>query len=238
MIHSLFSLPIYHTNLKHQIDVDSIRERLKTEFEKSSNLLSPLEKQGGISTYSTNNQLHTSDYLEKLNSLIFDHVKIYWKVLDIEEGLNPEIDQCWSNIHYNQSFTSYHSHSLHPIVATFYVSAAKNCGNLILINQMEYGITHIPYNVPIESKCQSEIEIQTGDLVLFPGWVRHMTGENRSGHDRIVISYNMRFSGTYLASNVPYPSINSANNSEVNFLRNKIANLEFIVETIKRDLQK
>lgn len=238
MIHSLFSLPIYHTNLRNDINLDNINYNLSLEFSKSSNDVSALEKQGGISTYCTNNQLHQQDYLAGLTNLILSHVKIYWQVLDIDDRLYPSVDECWSNIHFNKSFTSYHSHSLYPIVATFYVKAEKNCGALVLINPMEYGLTHIPYHVPIEEKIYSKIEVQSGDLVLFPGWIRHMTDENRSGHDRIVVSYNLKYDGNYLGSDSKYPSPGFRQNSEVNFLRNKVANLEFALETIKRDLQK
>lgn len=238
MIHNLFSLPVYHYNLANDIDLSNIRENIEREFQISSSEISPLEKQGGISTYSTNCNLHLEPYLQNLNSIILQHIKIYWKILDVDQRLSPVIDQCWSNIHYQNSYTDQHSHSLMPVVATFYLEAAPNCGDLILINPMEYSLTHIPYSVPIERKTETALQVKTGDLILFPGWVRHKTGENLSGSSRVVISYNIRYSGNYLSSDVEYPTLKqNFSNSEVSMLYNKIANLEYVIENMKRTIQ-
>jgi uncharacterized protein (TIGR02466 family) len=237
MIHSLFSLPIYQTNISKEIDLNEIKMNLLGEFQKSSPKISPLEKNGGISTYSTNNQLHLEDFSNRLNSVIKSHVKTYWKILEIDNRLEPEIDQCWSNIHYQGSSTEYHSHSLMPIVATFYVEAHENCGNLILINPMEYGLTHIPYGVPIENKTETGIKVSTGDLVLFPGWVRHRVEPNYSNNDRIVMSYNFKYKGTYLDSNSKYPEIaRPYTNTEVENLRNQVLSLQTALDHLTRNI--
>lgn len=237
MIHSLFSLPIYHTNIANEVDLHTIEKNLLGEFEKSSPSVSPLEKNGGISTYSSDSQLHKKDYASHLNSIITEHVKKYWKILNIDSRLEPDIDECWSNIHYHGSSTEYHSHSLMPIVATFYVKAFANCGELVLINPMEYGLTHIPYDVPIEQKTETKLEIYSGDLVLFPGWIRHRTEPNYSNNDRIVMSYNFKYKGTYLSSESQYPNLDREfKNSEVENLRNKILSQELIIEQLTRNL--
>lgn len=238
MIRNLFSLPIYHINLKDQLDIDLIKRNLYDEFKKSSTEKSGLEHNGGVSTYSTNSKLHLNSYMNDLNQIISQHVEIYWKILDIDEGLLPEIDECWSNIHFEGSFTEQHSHSLMPVVATFYVSAEKECGDLIFINPMEYSITHLPYSVPIENKTESKIAVKTGDLILFPGFVRHKTGQNYSSQDRIVVSYNFKPNGTYLNSRSSYPVLKKVNEdlSEINYLQNKIVNLETIIYHLKRNL--
>lgn len=237
MIHSLFSLPVYHTNISNEIQLDNIEESLLGEFEKSSPSMSPLEKNGGISTYSTHSSLHNESFSHELNSIILQHVKRYWKVLNIDSRLEPDIDECWSNIHYQGSSTEYHSHSLMPVVATFYVKAKPNCGELVLINPMEYGLTHIPYEVPIEQKTETKLEVLSGDLVLFPGWVRHRTEPNFSDDNRIVMSYNFKYKGKYLSSNSEYPYLESYhNNSEVADLRNRILSLETIIEHMTRNI--
>ncbi len=239
MIHNLFSLPIYKVNLLDSLSgINELIKFIHDELDTSFTVASPLEAQGGHSTYNFNERLHLKNELYSLNRLMLEHVKIYWKILDIDDRLNPRIDQCWSNIHQHGSFTLLHSHSLMPIVATFYLEAEKHCGNLILINPMEYSLTHIPYSVPIERKTETEIEISKGDLILFPGWVRHKTGQNFSNSYRTVISYNIGYEGRYLNSNSEYfyPQGNLRENSEISFLNNKIANLEFVIDNLKRNI--
>jgi len=233
MIIDLFSLPVYKTNILDQINLTEIKDSLQEEFLKSSNNRSDLETNNGISTYTTNHNLHLKEYAKKLSKIVLDHAGLYWKILDIDQRLKPEIDQCWANVHYDKSMTLEHSHSLHPIVATVYINAEPNCGNLTLINPMEYGITHIPYSVPIEQKIETSLKIKTGDLVLFPGWIRHKTQENYSGSERVVMSFNIKYSGKYMSSNSEYYDISSDEpTSEIARLNNKILNLEFIVKEL------
>jgi uncharacterized protein (TIGR02466 family) len=199
---------------------------------------SSLEKNGGISTYETDNQIHEIDEIKQLADMVLFHARIYWRVLDIDERLSPRIDQCWSNIHKSGSFTLQHSHSLMPMVGSFYLKAEKNSGDLILTNPSEYSITNIPFSRSIEQKIETSIKLKTGDLVFFPGYVRHKTGENFSGDDRIVITFNIGYEGKYLSSNVDYPVMNDdlMSVSEVEQLHNKILNLEFIIENLKRTI--
>ena len=236
MILNLFSLPIYKVNVLDQIDTIDLEKGLRSELARSSNQISSLEKNGGISTYSTNCNLHLEEYAKSVSALVLQHSKFYWKILDIDSRLEPRIDQCWSNIHYNDSITLEHSHSLFPIVATLYVKAEKNSGDLVLINPMEYGLTHIPYEVPIENKIETSIKISTGDLVLFPGWIRHKTKENLSENPRIVMSFNIGYDGKYLSSNSDYLVNHTPHTSEIDQLQNKILNLEFIIDHLKRSL--
>ncbi len=237
MIINLFSLPIYKVNILEQIDTSILEEKLQEEFSQSSNDVSGLEKNGGISTYTTNCNLHLEDYAKNISEIILQHCRLYWKILDVDPRLEPRIDQCWSNIHYNNSLTLEHSHSLYPIVGTLYVKAEKNAGNLVLINPMEYGLTHIPYGVPIENKTETSIKVSTGDLILFPGWVRHKTEENSSNSPRIVMSFNISYSGKYLSSNSDYLVNYQPHTSEIDQLHNKILNLEYIIDHMKRSLK-
>jgi len=241
MIHNLFSTPIYKINVLENLkNTDSIKEIVLKNLNGSSSYLSSLEKNGGLSTYEVNNQLHTIDDMKELSNLVLFHSKMYWKILDIDERLSPRIDQCWSNIHYSKSFTLQHSHSLMPMVGTFYLKAEKDSGDLILTNPAEYSITNIPFSKNIEQKIETSLKIKTGDLIFFPGYVRHKTGENFSNSERIVISFNIGYSGKYLSSNVDYPNVYvdhyDTSVSEVEQLYNKILNLEFIVENLKGTL--
>lgn len=237
MILNLFSLPVYKTNLLDQIDVINLEDNLQTELSRSSAQVSSLEKNGGVSTYETNCNLHLEEYSKSISNLVLLHAKLYWKILDVDPRLEPKIDQSWSNIHYNKSVTLEHSHSLYPMVATLYVKAEKNSGDLILINPMEYGLTHIPYGVPIENKLETSIKVSTGDLVLFPGWVRHKTMENLSGQPRIVMSFNITYQGKYLSSNSDYMISHESHTSEIDRLQNKILNLEFAIDHMQRSLR-
>lgn len=235
MIINLFSLPIAKINLlQYNLDLDKIKRLLYPIFDKAKLNNVDLEKQGGISTYYADSHLHLHDELSVLNSIVLEQVKLYWKVLDISDNLEPAIDQCWANVHLKDSYTSQHSHSLMPIVASFYLAADPQAGDIVFINPMEYGLTHIPYNGPIESKIETSVHVKTGDLVLFPGWIRHKTQENLSGSDRIVITFNIKYKGTYLQSHSAYPDITQSHTSEVDMLTNEIYRQQMIINQLTK----
>lgn len=248
MIHSLFSIPIFQVNLLDKINNDNLLENLYPEFDIKYQMqaaerlgceiedVSGLEKQGGISTYSTKSDLHLQDFAKPLVQEVIDQCNLYWRILDLHSGLKPVIHECWTNIHKQNSFTSQHSHSLMPIVATYYAKAQDGCGPLIMTNPAEYSITHLPYNSPIETKTETCIKVKTGDLILFPGYIRHKTGENKSGHDRVVMSFNIKFENAhqdYLSTQ--YPEI-SQKNSEVQDLQNIILQQEMLIAELKRNM--
>jgi uncharacterized protein (TIGR02466 family) len=235
MILNLFALPICKTNLRDSgVDFESLKSLLLPIFELAKNKNADLERQGGVSTYFTDNQLHKREEFKTLSEFVLQQARAYWTVLDVYEGLEPEIDLCWSNIHTDNSYTSHHSHSLSPVVASFYLEAPKNSGDIVFINPMEYSLTHIPHNAAIESIIETAVHIETGDLVLFPGWVRHKTQENNSGKDRIVITFNLRYKGKYLLSQVDYPEVSKNTDSYLDFLTNRVYQQQMIIDQLKR----
>ncbi len=247
MIQNLFALPIYKTNIfDSDIDFGVIRSTLEQQY-KEIKFHVGLEKNGGISTYGTNRNLHEVPEFKALCDLILYHANLYWKVLDINDGLCPAIDECWSNKHVNGSFTDWHSHSMHPIVVSFYLSAPERSGGIVFTNPMEYSITHIPYNRPVEEKINTTIHIKSGDVLMFPGWLRHKTEVSHTDDERIVITFNLRYSGVYLDSQQPYPVVKEtpmpdnfstpiiveSNNSTMDYLFNKLHTQEIIINQLK-----
>jgi len=235
MILNLFSLPICKVNiLDSGIDFNKMKSVLLPIFDKARNQNADLEKQGGISTYWVDNRLHLHEEFKELSFLVLQQAKLYWKVLDVCDNLGPDIEECWSNIHKQDGYTSQHSHSLMPMVASFYLEAPPNSGDIIFINPMEYGLTHIPYNCAIEQKTETAVHVQTGDLCFFPGWIRHKTQENKSNKDRIVVTFNIKYKGNYLQSQSPYPEFSVSADSEVDYLRNEVFRQQKIINELTR----
>ena len=92
MIYNLFSTPIYKINIGDVLgNTNDIEKIVRENLNVASIELSSLEKNGGTSTYATNNQLHASNCLQELCNLVLLHSKMYWKILDIDERLSPRI---------------------------------------------------------------------------------------------------------------------------------------------------
>ena len=250
MLQTLFSLPIYRTNLTNtDIDAVLVKQYLDDQFSITKNTVE-LEKNGGVSTYGNNKNLHTLDIFKKLNAVALYHANLYWKALDINDGLQPAIDECWSNRHVKGSYTDLHSHSLHPLVISFYLKAPQNSGGIVFSNPMEYGLTHMPFNGSIEEKINTSVYVESGDMLIFPGWLRHKTEVSYTDEERIVITFNLRYEGRYLDSQQPYAKIQPvsvpdnltdpvtiySNSSEMDYLFRKMQTQEIIIEQLKSAL--
>jgi uncharacterized protein (TIGR02466 family) len=250
MLQTLFSLPIYKTNLNStDINAVEIANYLDTQFSTIVNTVE-LEKNGGVSTYGQNKCLHNLEIFKKLNDVALYHANLYWKALDINDGLHPVIDECWSNRHVKGSHTDLHSHSLHPLVVSFYLKAPADCGGIVFANPMEYALTHIPYNGKVEEKTNTTIYVNTGDMLIFPGWLRHKTEVSQTDDQRIVITFNLRYEGRYLDSQQPYAKVQPvsmpdnlsdpitiySNSSEMDYLFKKLHTQEVLIHQLKNTL--
>jgi len=252
MIQNLFSLPILKINLKKEITNWIDLENIVNAEYKNIYVNSPLEINGGISTYSVNNKLHENDQLKELNDIVLTYVKIYWKLFNIHHGLYPEINECWTNKHFYKSYTSLHSHALYPTVCTFYLKKPFDSGNIIFLNPMEYILQNIPFDTKLDKNIENIVFLDEGDLLIFPGWLKHKTEESFSHSERIVVSFNIKYTGNYLDSNTKFVDINNlkindffvdnngnkvAENSTVESLFNKICIQEFLIQEMQKIIE-
>ena len=77
--------------------------------------------------------------------------------------------------------------------ADYYVKASKDCGKF----EVEHPNSAKKYAFPeIEKRNElnlevASIDIEEGDLLLFPSYLPHKVSQNNSDQDRIVISFNV-----------------------------------------------
>ena len=103
------------------------------------------------------------------------------------------IKEMWAIINKNEDFNVLHSHPNCYLSAAYYVKAPLNCGkfeiecpNIAKANSFPLIKNPNDLNVRVVS-----IDIDEGDLLIFPGYLPHKVAKNLSGQDRIVISFNV-----------------------------------------------
>jgi uncharacterized protein (TIGR02466 family) len=133
--------------------------------------------------------------------------------------LNLEIEKCWKEFNYYTGMTPYinemwlnetlpggvsvlsHNHSPYPLVGVVYLQAEENAGNIIFENPNYLVVGTQPHNWDgtntVNGGIQETIKIKTGDLVIFPGWLRHRGEINASLSNRYIISFNIGCKGNY-----------------------------------------
>jgi ectoine hydroxylase-related dioxygenase (phytanoyl-CoA dioxygenase family) len=95
-----------------------------------------------------------------------------------------------------------------PVVGSFYLKKPPDSGGLCFENPMEILLKHQPlekiYKLErsnYDTMLDHEVNASEGDLVLFPGYLKHYTQPNQSNQDRIIIgvmldqNYRTRING-------------------------------------------
>ena len=104
-----------------------------------------------------------------------------------------KISAMWAIINKPNDFNVIHTHPNSFLSAAYYVKAPKDAGKFVFENPNTVA-TH-SYPAP-ERKTEFNVktaglEIEEGDLLLFPAYLPHKVNENKSSEDRIVISFNV-----------------------------------------------
>jgi len=116
-----------------------------------------------------------------------------WKT----ENKNIRIKEMWAIINKNGDFNVLHTHPNCYLSAAYYVKAPQKCGRFQIENP---NIAKRNFYPEIKTKNElnlqvAGIEIDEGDLLIFPGYLPHKVRANQSGEDRIVISFNVDIKG-------------------------------------------
>ena len=129
-------------------------------------------------------------FAKEIQKNILDVFQKYgWKT----ENVPITIQEMWAIINKNEDFNVLHSHPNCYLSAAYYVKAPKNCGkfeiecpNIAKLNSFPAIEKPTDLNIRVIS-----LDINEGDLLLFPGYLPHKVAKNESGEDRIVISFNV-----------------------------------------------
>jgi|TARA_B100002052_G_C15811461_1_gene566065 hypothetical protein len=107
-------------------------------------------------------------------------------------GMVPQqriLQKSWVNWHPNGAWTAEHDHSaVHQVVA-FYMRKPTGSGDILFRDPLDIAWWSYPRELRKRSLWQS-VDVEEGDVLIFPGWLRHKTEPNTTDEDRIVLSAN------------------------------------------------
>jgi uncharacterized protein (TIGR02466 family) len=112
-----------------------------------------------------------------------------WKT----ENKNISINSMWAIINKKNDFNVVHTHPNSYLSAAYYVSAPKNCGKF-QVESLNIAKRHFYPEVLQNNELNAHVaglDVNEGDLLIFPGYLPHKVAMNESDEDRIVISFNV-----------------------------------------------
>ena len=81
-----------------------------------------------------------------------------------------------------------HYHNQCPMVVSCYLKAPNKSGNFEYRDPLEYHRWGSPGEP--QMSLWKEIKVETNDIIVFPGWLKHRTQVNQTDEDRVCLTIN------------------------------------------------
>ncbi len=109
------------------------------------------------------------------------------------EGHEFRITSMWAHVTPPGKNTQLHHHYPSDLSCAYYVRVPENAGALRFIDDRKYRALE-PDSLTGHLSCRRNVDVEPdeGLMVVFPSWVSHQVGENRSAERRVSLSMNAK----------------------------------------------
>ena len=181
---------------------ETLFSKLDTVFADTENNNNVFMKDGTLCSYNSNSYLHVefAEETKEVVEFVESAAKQYWRECQYHAGLTPFVFQMWANTTPKGGYVEPHLHGNMPFTAVLYVDASPEQGNLILENPLDMVLMTQPISPEVKYPMGEELEVNTGDLILFPGYLKHRVLPNTTDRDRLILGFNIGCQGNYWSS--------------------------------------
>jgi uncharacterized protein (TIGR02466 family) len=196
---NLFPIKIYRTQYANiEIIKNNLFPKLVDTFQQTESNNVESMQSGTLCTYFTNSLLQNFPETEDLVKFAEEHANNYWKELKYSNLLEPKVIQIWANETPNTGWVRSHIHGSIPLTGVLYVNAGPGMGNLVIENPLDSILSSQPMDYKEQELLHQEIEVTTGDFIIFPGWIRHHVKPNTTNEKRLILGVNFGSTGSYV----------------------------------------
>ena len=119
---------------------------------------------------------------------------IVYKEWNFLKSYDFGIVNSWVNYHDEDGITAEHNHGTAIMVITAYLNLPEDGGFIEFKDPMEYPKGFFPKeNNTYREYDWKPIKAKTGDVLMFPGWLRHRVQPNKSKERRWVLTTNLNY---------------------------------------------
>jgi len=179
----------FHKNSKQPLLVsDRWNEQVRGKSKKEKD-------EFGTTSFGDNRTLFESKEWVPVAEAILDCVEEMLSSAYGELSHFPILQTMWLSVYPDGGYIPEHVHANSIFSGVFYAKAEPNAGNLVFSDPA--WITKTMFQVSDINKSffrtRDEIPVETGKVILFPGWLPHSSQPNKSGQNRIIIGFNIGF---------------------------------------------
>ena len=109
----------------------------------------------------------------------------------VVEQFRPYVLNCWASVYKTGDNHDVHIHPASLLSCVYCVSNIENCGGSLVLHDPRPNINYSQFQCGLWSDNARLIDLKSGDLIIFPGWLPHSVTPLRSTSGRITISANL-----------------------------------------------
>ena len=187
----LFPTFVWKTELKPEA-YGPMNETIKAKLREAT---LPLPTLAPGQKWQTNQELHELQEFRELISYVNASVKGILGFLKITYE-SFFITGCWANISAKGARHKTHTHPNNFLSGVYYVQAAEGANSITFEDPrpQTYVMAPAPTELRLESAGSNIMPVKEGMLIVFPAWLPHSVGINKSDRERISVSFNVMFS--------------------------------------------
>ena len=141
------------------------------------------------STYAYDDQLFKRKQFQEIAKAISIYVRAYldrrhWKKQD-----KIVMTELWVNYQDKYQFQEYHDHRERVLSGVYYIDVPEGAPDLIIKTPLKANFDDLWFESE-ENREVNKLKVETGDLVLFPGWLEHGVDANLLDEPRINVAFN------------------------------------------------
>ena len=192
-LHSAFATPIYYVKPKDEDEYDLIQEELinvheNTAYEQPKQFPKSASHELTPNPFGSNviKKYNCSNFLEFLKR----EVKDFMGSLDYTNPMEYLIDASWITKTTKGKFALEHTHGATDISGVYYIKTNEQDGNLFFKDPNKRSVSNLLMDLTVQ---QNVAPLQQGLLILWPGYLSHGTFANETDHERLSLSFNIKF---------------------------------------------
>ena len=208
----------YMFKSKYDFKFDTFKDKVLKDIKRSKGIVDQTgmqtpEREGGFtSILLTGTEIDGEVWLPPHKWPELDHFintwlpmqcKKLWKEWNMSPLAVPYISESWTNEHCRGSFTEGHHHHNCQIALSCYLDVPEKSGRLMIKDPMGIYDHSRPLNYNHEplGKNWRYIDVETNDVLFFPGFIEHETERSESDDKRYIMSINIAYAniGAHIA---------------------------------------
>ncbi len=146
---------------------------------------------GKSSVYNRKDQPHMNtafkSFYNWLNPIVEHIIKNEW---GYEPNFEYRITNSWVNVHTKNGVTLEHHHGPAIAVVATYLQIPENSGYIEYKDPLEYPKA-MNMHYDLDGWAWKKVKAVTGDVLIFPGWIRHRTEHSNTNDERWVLTTNI-----------------------------------------------